>query len=84
MHFLLWVLQRYYGWYANRTCGIRRTAAFPEQPSQEWSPTASWRTGAGAIVMFGGALIGALNGGAVEKGTSAKPRATLLLRRRGQ
>jgi hypothetical protein len=27
------VLQRYYGWYANRTRGIRRTAGFHEQPS---------------------------------------------------
>jgi hypothetical protein len=27
------VLQRYYGWYANRTRGIRRKAGFHEQPS---------------------------------------------------
>ena len=26
------VLQRYYGWYANRTRGIRRRAGAPEQP----------------------------------------------------
>jgi hypothetical protein len=27
------VLQRYYGWYANRTRGIRRNAGIPEQPA---------------------------------------------------